>query len=93
MYACHCANWPCISQRYQMLLINPLIDKAHNNSLTPQGYDIKRMFKLSEDFFVSLGMDRMVESFWSDSMLKKPDDRDVVCHASAWDFYNQKTFR
>ncbi|MGH0154795.1 UNVERIFIED_CONTAM: hypothetical protein FKN15_033535 [Acipenser sinensis] len=25
-------------------------------------------------------------------MLEKPDDREVVCHASAWDFYNRKDF-
>ena len=58
-----------------------------------QGYDVERVFKLSEEFFMSIGMDPMVDSFWIDSMVEKPKDREVVCHASAWDFYNQKNFR
>lgn len=36
----------------------------------------------------------MPPEFWAESMLEKPTDgRDVVCHASAWDFYNRKDFR
>lgn len=51
------------------------------------------MFELSEEFFTSLGLIEMPQEFWDESMIEKPDDRDVVCHASAWDFYNQKDFR
>lgn len=36
----------------------------------------------------------MPPEFWNKSMLEKPTDgREVVCHASAWDFYNGKDFR
>ena len=51
------------------------------------------MFELSEEFFVSLGLIPMPELFWEDSMIVRPVDRDVVCHASAWDFLNQVDFR
>lgn len=52
------------------------------------------MFKTAEDFFVSLGLKPMPELFWNNSMLERPTDgRDVVCHASAWDFLNGKDFR
>ena len=51
------------------------------------------MFKESESFFTSLGLMEMPPEFWAKSMLEKPDDRKVVCHASAWDFYNRKDFR
>lgn len=51
------------------------------------------MFNLSEKFFTDLGLDGMPPKFYQDSMLDKPSDRVVVCHASAWDFYNQKDFR
>ena len=52
------------------------------------------MFQMSDDFFQSLGMLRMPIPFWDKSMLTKPTDgREVVCHASAWDFYNQVDFR
>ena len=60
---------------------------------THQGYDALRMFELSEEFFVSLGLIPMPELFWEDSMIVRPVDRDVVCHASAWDFLNQVDFR
>ncbi len=35
----------------------------------------------------------MTPQFWKNSMLTKPADRDVVCHASAWDFSNDFDFR
>ncbi|XP_035825264.1 angiotensin-converting enzyme [Aplysia californica] len=59
-----------------------------------QGYTPLRIFQLADDFFGSLGMIRMPPEFWNGSMLEKPTDgREVVCHASAWDFYNRKDFR
>lgn len=52
------------------------------------------MFNESDNFFKSLGLLPMPPEFWSKSMLEKPTDgREVVCHASAWDFYNRKDFR
>ena len=42
------------------------------------------MTELAEDFFVSLGMPKLPDSFWKRSLLVKPRDREVVCHASAW---------
>ncbi|HET9483399.1 MAG TPA: M2 family metallopeptidase, partial [Xanthomonadales bacterium] len=48
------------------------------------GYDEKKMVELAQDFYVSLGMPKLPDSFWQRSMLKQPRDRDVVCHASAW---------
>lgn len=47
--------------------------------------DAKAMVKIGESFFVSLGLDPLPASFWERSLLQKPADRDVVCHASAWD--------
>ncbi len=38
-----------------------------------------------EAFFASLGLDPRPKTFWERSMLTKPRDREVVCHASAWD--------
>ena len=45
----------------------------------------KKMTARAEDFYVSLGMPKLPESYWSKSQFIKPRDRDVVCHASAWD--------
>lgn len=44
----------------------------------------KAMTRLAEGFYTSLGMPSLPEHFYVDSMLVKPRDRDVVCHASAW---------
>ncbi len=42
------------------------------------------MVRAGEQFFSSLGFEEMPESFWERSMFVKPADREVVCHASAW---------
>jgi len=54
-------------------------------ALVKQKYDAVRMVKLGEAFFVSLGLPPLPETFWQRSMFKKPQGREVVCHASAWD--------
>ncbi len=54
-------------------------------ALKEQDYDPVKMTELAEDFFVSLGMPELPDSFYEKSMLTKPRDRDVQCHASAWD--------
>ena len=48
-------------------------------------YDEKAMVKRGEAFFMSLGMNALPDTFWERSMFTKPPDREVVCHASAWD--------
>jgi peptidyl-dipeptidase A len=45
-----------------------------------------KMAHIAEDFYTSLGMPKLPDSFWTKSLLVQPRDRDVVCHASAWDF-------
>ena len=44
-----------------------------------------QMVRYGEGFFTSLGFDPLPKSFWERSMFTKPRDREVVCHASAWD--------
>lgn len=46
--------------------------------------DARQMTQYAERFYTSLGMQKLPESFWERSLLTKPRDRDVVCHASAW---------
>ncbi|XP_045116015.1 angiotensin-converting enzyme-like isoform X1 [Portunus trituberculatus] len=61
--------------------------------MVQQGYDARRMFELSEEFFTSLNLTRMPEEFWRNSIIEKPQGRELVCHASAWDFCNGQDFR
>ncbi|MES0873920.1 M2 family metallopeptidase [Sinimarinibacterium thermocellulolyticum] len=52
-----------------------------------------RMTRIAEDFYTSLGFPKLPESFWERSLLVKPRDREVVCHASAWDMNMQGDVR
>jgi peptidyl-dipeptidase A len=54
-------------------------------ALKAQGWDPVRMVRTGEAFFSGLGFAPLPETFWERSMLAKPRDREVVCHASAWD--------
>jgi peptidyl-dipeptidase A len=47
--------------------------------------DAVGMVKYGEGFFSSLGFAPLPATFWERSLFTKPRDRDVVCHASAWD--------
>lgn len=53
--------------------------------LKAHGYDEIKMVKGAEAFFTSLGFAALPETFWQRSLFTKPQDRDVICHASAWD--------
>jgi peptidyl-dipeptidase A len=50
-----------------------------------KSYDAKKMVQMGEGFYTSLGMDPLPATFWDRSQLTKPEKKDVVCHASAWD--------
>jgi peptidyl-dipeptidase A len=52
--------------------------------LRQKQYTPERMVKQAEGFFTSLGLAPLPETFWERSLFVKPRDRDVVCHASAW---------
>lgn len=54
-------------------------------SLVTQNYTPVRMVKTGESFFTGLGFDPLPATFWSRSLFSRPRDREVVCHASAWD--------
>jgi peptidyl-dipeptidase A len=71
--------------------IYPLLKPASNASsydltkvLVDRKTDAKQMTQYAERFYTSLGMQQLPPTFWQRSLLTKPRDRDVVCHASAW---------
>jgi peptidyl-dipeptidase A len=61
--------------------------------LRKKGVDDLQMVRYGEGFFTSLGFDPLPTTFWERSLFKKPADRDVVCHASAWDIDTQEDLR
>lgn len=61
--------------------------------LKARGYDPVRMVKAGEGFYSSLGFKPLPQTFWERSQIVKPADREVVCHASAWDIDNKDDIR
>lgn len=61
--------------------------------LTAQRYDPLRMVKTGEGFYTSIGLPALPPTFWERSQFVKPRDREVVCHASAWDIDNKDDLR
>jgi peptidyl-dipeptidase A len=53
-------------------------------TLKTKNFSPQEMVRSAENFYVSLGMPRLPDTFWERSQFTKPRDRDVVCHASAW---------
>ncbi len=61
--------------------------------LKAKGYDALKMVKTGEGFYSSLGFKPLPDTFWTRSQITKPRDRDVICHASAWDIDNKDDLR
>ena len=61
--------------------------------LTRANYTPERIVRQGEAFFSSLGFAPLPQSFWQRSMITQPRDREVQCHASAWDVDNVEDLR
>jgi peptidyl-dipeptidase A len=55
-----------------------------DSTLKTKNYSPQEMTRSAENFYVSLGMPRLPDTFWTRSQFSKPQDREVQCHASAW---------
>jgi peptidyl-dipeptidase A len=75
-----------------------------SNTVAGRGYDLtailrqkkvdeRGMVRYGENFFKSLGFAPLPQTFWDRSLFVKPRDREVVCHASAWDVDNKDDLR
>ncbi|WP_437669314.1 M2 family metallopeptidase [Sorangium sp. So ce131] len=62
-------------------------------ALRAKGLTPVEMVRTGERFFVSLGFEPLPATFWQRSLFVKPRDRDVVCHASAWDIDDEEDLR
>jgi peptidyl-dipeptidase A len=61
----------------------PAVDVTQE--LHARRWDAAKMVRQGEHFFTSLGFDPLPSTFWARSLFERPRDREVVCHASAWD--------
>ena len=56
-------------------------------------YDPVKMVRTGENFYVSMGLAPLPETFWTRSQIVRPEGREVVCHASAWDLDDRDDIR
>ncbi|XP_014277274.2 angiotensin-converting enzyme-like [Halyomorpha halys] len=61
--------------------------------MVQQGYTPATMFRLAEDFFLSLNLSGMPPDVRENSLLVEPPGILVICQPSAWDFCNKRDYR
>jgi peptidyl-dipeptidase A len=61
--------------------------------LVAKGYDPVKMTKTADGFYQSIGFAPMPDTYYTQSMITRPRDREVVCHASAWNIDGQEDLR
>jgi len=77
-------------------LVSPPGDKpvaSLTDNLKSHKIEPLEMVRIGERFFTSLGFDPLPKTFWERSLFLKPRDREVVCHASAWDIDSESDVR
>ncbi len=67
--------------------------ESADRMLQKDKWDPVRMTKSAESFYTSIGFPALPQTFWERSMLTRPRDREVVCHASAWDMDDKDDVR
>ena len=76
-------EWGNIADLVALPAVPPSVDVT--GLLRSHNVDELGMVRLGARFYTSLGFDSLPGTFWERSQFTKPRDRDVVCHASAWD--------
>jgi peptidyl-dipeptidase A len=67
--------------------------ESADRMLQKDKWDAVKMTKSAENFYTSIGFPALPKTFWERSMLTRPRDREVVCHASAWDMDDKDDVR
>jgi peptidyl-dipeptidase A len=62
-------------------------------ALQAHGYDAPKIVHTADNWYQSIGFAPLPATFWERSMIARPRDREVVCHASAWDVDNKDDLR
>ena len=77
------------------LVAPPQVDLGYDLTkiLKDRHVDAQQMVRYGERFYTSIGFEKLPDTFWQRSLFLKPRDRDVVCHASAWDIDAKRDVR
>ena len=84
-------DWSTLMPLVRPANARPIYDTTQ--LLTRANYDAERMTRTAEAFYTSLGLAPLPDTFWDRSLLTRPRDRDVVCHASAWNLDSREDIR
>lgn len=84
-------SWVNLYERIKPFQTSNLVDVSE--TMVAQGYNASTMFEESNRFYLSLGLEDSTMSFTGDSIIEKPEDTVIACHASAWDFCDGSDFR
>ncbi|XP_014475472.1 PREDICTED: angiotensin-converting enzyme-like [Dinoponera quadriceps] len=74
----------------------PYPGKTHldvTQEMQAQGYTPIDMFRVAQDFYLSMNLSAMPPEFWAGSIIVDPGNRPLICQASAWDFCNRLDYR
>src|SRR5262249_43021588 len=63
------------------------------DALVAHGYGATKIVQTADQWYTSIGLAPEPPSFWERSMITRPRDREVICHASAWDVDNKEDLR
>jgi peptidyl-dipeptidase A len=90
-------NWEPIFSRLEveLLLPNASISGQEATRVLRNRYSsFSNLAEVAQDFFLSIGFQRLPPSFWTRSQFETPrDGRKTVCHGSATDFYSHEDVR
>ncbi len=76
-------DWTNLYDQLEPYKGQPSLDVT--KAMKAKKWDERKVVRTAEQFFVGLGLDPLPQTFWERSLFEKPRDREVVCHASAWD--------
>lgn len=78
-------TWGEIYSLVEPYKVNSSLDVT--KAMQDKNITIEEIFRITESFFVLLGMEKLPKKFVERSLIRKPEGLDVECHASAWDMY------
>lgn len=83
-------SWVHLYDRIKPFKDASLVDVTHK--MEQDKYTAKKMFEMSDDFYMSMGLPSSAMSYSDKAVIEKPEQV-IACHASAWDFCDGKDFR
>lgn len=86
-------SWGNVADRIKPYELNDNLGSV-TQTMVDQQYDARKMFDLADKFFVDLGLPSNAMSYDQKSFIEDPmPERQITCHASAWDFCKDNDFR